>query len=52
LLIENISDFVKEQYQFVLKDDLENLIIPEEKPLLFNQERLNEKLRLDQNELL
>lgn len=49
LLIEDISDFVKEQYQFVLKDDLDNLIIPEEKPLLFDQESLNEKLRLDEN---
>lgn len=49
LLIENISDFVKEQYQFVLKDDLDNLIIPEEKPLLFDQESLNKKLRLDEN---
>ncbi|SHE52608.1 DUF4291 domain-containing protein [Chryseobacterium vrystaatense] len=46
LLIENISDFVKEQYQFVLNDDLDNLIIPEEKPLLFEDEVLNKKLRL------
>lgn len=46
LLIENISDFVKEQHQFVLHDDLDNLIIPEERPLLFNDERLNKKLRL------
>lgn len=36
ILIENISDFVKEQYQSVLNDDLDNLIIPEEKPLLFD----------------
>ncbi|KFF09292.1 DUF4291 domain-containing protein [Chryseobacterium luteum] len=49
LLIENISDFVKEQYKFVLNDDLGNLLIPEEKPLLFNDESLNKKLRLDQN---
>ncbi|MGN7755975.1 DUF4291 domain-containing protein [Chryseobacterium sp. 22532] len=49
LLIENISDFVKEQYQLILKDDLDNLIIPEEKPLLFDQKSLNEKLRLNHN---
>ncbi|WP_404984535.1 DUF4291 domain-containing protein [Chryseobacterium sp. M5] len=46
LLIENISDFVKEQYQFVLNDDLDSLMTPEEKPLLFDDEDLNEKLRL------
>lgn len=46
ILIENISDFVKEQYQFVLNDDLDNLIIPEEKPLLFDNEGLNKKLNL------
>lgn len=45
ILIENISDFVKEQYQFVLNDDLDNLIVPEEKPLLFD-EVLNKKLNL------
>ncbi|WP_213277522.1 DUF4291 domain-containing protein [Chryseobacterium indologenes] len=46
LLIENISDFVAEQYRFVLNDDLDNLIIPEEKPLLFDDEGLNKKLNL------
>jgi len=46
ILIENISDFVNEQHQFVLNDDLENLILPEEKPLLFDDEYLNNKLRL------
>lgn len=49
VLIENISDFVKEQYQFVLNDDLDNLLIPEEKPLLFDDENLNKKLRLNEN---
>lgn len=48
LLIENISDFVKEQHQFVLNDDLDNLFIPEEKPLLFSDEILNKKLRLNE----
>lgn len=46
ILIEDISSFVKEQHQFVLNDDLDNLIIPEEKPLLFDDEDLNKKLRL------
>jgi len=46
LLIEDISEFVKKQHQFVVNDDLENLIIPEEKPLLFDDENLNKKLRL------
>lgn len=46
ILIENISDFVKEQYQFVLNDDLDQLVTPEEKPLLFEDEILNEKLNL------
>ncbi|WP_426476528.1 DUF4291 domain-containing protein [Chryseobacterium sp. CBSDS_008] len=46
ILIENISDFVTEQYQFVLNDDLDNLIVPEEKPLLFDDEVLNKKLNL------
>lgn len=47
ILIENISDFVKEQYQFVLKDDLDKLVLPEEKQLLFDDENLNKKLRLN-----
>lgn len=46
ILIENISDFVQEQYQFVLNDDLDQLVIPEEKPLLFDDEVLNRKLNL------
>lgn len=46
LLIEDISDFVKEQHQFVLNDDLDHLVLPEEKPLLFDDEDLNKKLRL------
>ncbi len=46
LLIENISDFVKDQYHFVLNDDLDQLLIPEEKPLLFEEESLNKKLKI------
>lgn len=49
LLIEDISDFVKEQYQFVLNDDLDSLMIPDEKPLIFQDEKLNKKLRLDES---
>nr|WP_315033265.1 DUF4291 domain-containing protein [uncultured Chryseobacterium sp.] len=47
ILIENISDFVQDQYQFVLNDDLDNLVTPEEKPLLFDDEVLNRKLNLE-----
>jgi hypothetical protein len=47
--IEDISDFVKEQHQFVLNNDLENLMLPEEKTLLFDDKNLNKKLRLGQN---
>lgn len=36
----------KEQLQFVLNDDLDKLILPEEKSLLFDDEDLNKKLRL------
>ncbi|MGN7865664.1 DUF4291 domain-containing protein [Chryseobacterium sp. 22458] len=46
ILIENISDFVREQYQFVLNNDLDNLMIPAEKPLLFDNVNLNKKLRI------
>jgi len=46
LFIEDISDFVKEQYQFVLKNSMEELMTPEEKPFLFEDENLNKKLKL------
>ncbi|ANO49545.1 DUF4291 domain-containing protein [Flavobacterium columnare] len=46
LQIENISPFVAEQYEFVKKNELEQLIIPEEKPLRFKNEELNKKLKL------
>lgn len=45
ILIENISEFVKEQHRFVLNDNLDHLMLPEEKPLLFDED-LNKKLRL------
>lgn len=44
ILIENISEFVKEQHQFVLNGDLHQLMLPEEKPLLFDDEVLNRKM--------
>ncbi|MDQ1098233.1 MULTISPECIES: DUF4291 domain-containing protein [Chryseobacterium] len=46
LLIEDISEFVQVQHQCVLNDDLDNLVTPEEKMLLFDDEDLNKKLRL------
>lgn len=45
LEIEDITPFVKEQYQFVLNKQLDKLMIPEEHPLVFN-EMLNKNLRL------
>ncbi|WP_292008268.1 DUF4291 domain-containing protein [Chryseobacterium sp.] len=45
ILIEDISDFVSEQYQLVWEDKLNELLLPEEKPLLFN-DTLNKKLKL------
>ena len=49
LLIEDISDFVKEQYEYVLNDDLDNLLIPEEHSLIFDDEDLNIKLKLNEH---
>lgn len=48
LLIEDISDFVKEQYQHVQNQQLENLVVPLEKPFLFKDEKLNKKLKISQ----
>ncbi|WP_343704920.1 DUF4291 domain-containing protein [Flavobacterium sp.] len=49
LLIEDISDFVKEQYEFVQKRELEKLLIPTEKPLVFRDAELNKKLKISGN---
>ncbi|MGY3794066.1 DUF4291 domain-containing protein [uncultured Aquimarina sp.] len=46
LEIEDISDFVKEQYEFVKSGDLEQLVTPLEKPMLFENEELNKYLKL------
>ncbi|WP_106792600.1 DUF4291 domain-containing protein [Aquimarina sp. Aq78] len=44
--IEDVSDFVSEQYEFVKNKDLENLITPAERPLVFKDEKLNAYLKL------
>ncbi|MFK7060762.1 DUF4291 domain-containing protein [Flavobacterium oreochromis] len=44
--IEDISHFVSKQYQFVKSNELDNLMVPEEKPLVFKNEELNKKLKL------
>lgn len=50
LLIEDISDFVKEQYAFVQSKQLDQLLTPAEKPLLFAENELNRKLKISSNE--
>lgn len=47
LLIEDISAFVKEQHEFVQNHQLENLMIPIEKPFVFEDETLNKKLKIN-----
>ena len=49
LLIEDISGFVKEQYEFVQNKQLQNLVVPVEKPFLFKDEELNKKLKISGN---
>lgn len=49
VLIEDISDFVKEQYSFVQNRQLEKLIVPAEKPFLFKDQELNKKLKISGN---
>lgn len=46
LEIEDISPFVNEQYQKVKEHDLESLMVSEERPLLFDDDKLNMKLKL------
>jgi hypothetical protein len=46
LQIENISAFVKEQYEFVQNHQLENLMVPTEKPFVFEDDTLNKKLKI------
>lgn len=42
--IENITDFVKTQKQLVSKNEIENLIVPTEKPYITTNQILNDKL--------
>lgn len=49
ILIEDISEFVKEQYEFVQNKQLQNLIVPAERPFLFKDEELNKKLKISGN---
>jgi hypothetical protein len=49
VLIEDISEFVKEQYSFVQNGQLENLMVPAEKPFVFKDEELNKKLKISGN---
>jgi len=44
--IEDISEFVTEQYEYVKSNNLEKLIIPKEKPLIFDDIELNRYLKL------
>jgi len=46
LEIEDISEFVKEQYQYVLNDELDKLIIPEEKPFAPKEKTTSLHLKL------
>jgi len=42
--IENITDFVNIQKQFVSNNEIENLILPTEKPYITTNQILNDKL--------
>ena len=46
LEIEDISDFVREQYKIVQSQNLDSLLVPEEKPLIFDDDKLNTYLKL------
>lgn len=46
LKIEDISSFVANQYRKVLDKQLDELMIPEEKPYFSNDEAVNKRLRL------
>ncbi|MCH2235600.1 MAG: DUF4291 domain-containing protein [Crocinitomicaceae bacterium] len=46
LAIDDISAFVKEQHVYVKERNLGQLWTPEERPLVFKDERLNKKLNL------
>ena len=46
LEIEDVSEFVREQYQFVLAKELDKLIIPAERPYLSSSDEVNKFLKL------
>lgn len=46
LAIEDISEFVKEQYEHVKSNRLNRLVTPKEEPLLFDNEKLNQHLKI------
>ena len=46
LKIEDISSFVKEQYEYVLNKQLDKLLIPEEYPFFSSNDEVNKKLKL------
>ena len=46
LLIEDISEFVQEQYQHVLNKDLDRLVTPLEKPYLSKDPEVNRRLKI------
>ncbi|PQJ81219.1 DUF4291 domain-containing protein [Polaribacter glomeratus] len=47
LEIEDISAFVKEQHQFILNNELDKLMIPEEKPFIPNNREILKLLKLN-----
>ncbi|WP_299273242.1 DUF4291 domain-containing protein [uncultured Psychroserpens sp.] len=46
LEIEDITPFVKEQYNHLLNNQLDKLMVPEEHPLILDSESLKQQLRL------
>ncbi len=46
LEIEDVSTFVKEQYQHVLNNELDKLIVPDEKPYISKDNLVNKRLRI------
>lgn len=47
LKIENISDLVKTQYQHVLNNNLDGLLVPEEKPYIPRDIEVRTKLKIE-----
>lgn len=43
-----IKSFAKEQYHFVQDGQLEKLVVPAEKPLVFKDEELNKKIKISE----